>query len=116
MKNWPRELAKVLVPAILLLCALQGIAQQKGALPDPEVFAAAQKAFTAGNWNPEIFEALPNLRTATVDTRKPVLRSLLLLFFFFKEEQEEQTQEVPAAQRFPRVPLAGTKRNKRHIR
>jgi hypothetical protein len=46
---------------------------------------------------------------------KPVLRSLLLLFFFFKEEQEEQTREVPAAQRFPRVPLAGTKRNKRHI-
>jgi len=47
--------------------------------------------------------------------RSPSSALSFMLFFLLKEEQEEQTTEVPAAQWFPRVPLAGTKRNKRHI-
>jgi hypothetical protein len=48
--------------AILLVCFLECRAQQLGDLPDQQVFAAAAKAFVAGNWNPDIFEAKPTVR------------------------------------------------------
>ncbi|MBL9180771.1 MAG: hypothetical protein JNN17_01410 [Verrucomicrobiaceae bacterium] len=56
-----------LIPAVWFICALQCSGQREGNLSDQQALTAAGVAFTEGNWNPEIFEALPNLRVATVD-------------------------------------------------
>lgn len=54
--------ALALIPAILVACILGCLGQEAGSLSDQQAFAAAEKAFTRGNWNPDIFEARPNTR------------------------------------------------------
>jgi hypothetical protein len=56
-----------LSPAVPFACVLQCSGQQKSSLSDQQVLTAAGSAFKAGKWNPEIFEALPDLHVVTVE-------------------------------------------------
>lgn len=60
------------VPAILFICVLGCIGQQENLLSDEKALAAAGKAFTSGNWNPDIFEVMPiTRRRVTLDEMLP---------------------------------------------
>jgi hypothetical protein len=60
-----------LILALIFICVLQCSGQQKGNLSDSQALTAAERAFTAGNWNPRVFEAFPNLRVATLGEMFP---------------------------------------------